>query len=251
MISFVVPAHNEESLLGGTLDAIHRAAQAAGEPYEIVVVDDASTDRTAQLAQDHGARVVSVACRKISATRNAGASAARGSLLMFVDADTQVNPQVVSAALGAVRRGTTGGGATIRFDGVVPLYARLLLPVLTLSFRLTRTAAGCFIFCTREAFAAVGGFDEAYYGAEEVVMSKALRSHGSFVILADPVVTSGRKLRAYSARELLTSMLRLALGGRKAVQRREGMELWYSERRPDPSRDAQHAAPPCRSRPDA
>lgn len=238
MISFVVPAHNEERLLGATLQAIHHAAQATGEPYEVVVADDASTDQTAALARSHGATVVSVAHRQIAATRNAGARAAQGSLLVFVDADTRVSPPVVSAALAAVRQGAVGGGAGIRFDGVVPLYARLMLPLLTWSFRLTRTAAGCFIFCTREAFAAVGGFDEAYFGAEEVVLSKALRAQGRFVILALPVVTSGRKLRTYSARELFSAMFRLGLGGRKSVQRREGLELWYAERRPDPHNDA-------------
>ena len=238
MISFVVPAHNEERLLGATLDSIHTAARVAGEPYEVVVADDGSTDRTAQLARERGATVVSVAYRQISATRNAGARAAKGDMLVFVDADTQINPRVVSAAVGAMRRGAVGGSTAIRFDGVVPLYARLLLPVLLLSFRLGRTAAGCFIFCTREAFAAVEGFDEAYFGAEEVVISKALRSHGTFVILDVPVVTSGRKLRAYSVAELLGAMLRLALRGRKAVQQREGLELWYSERRPDSHGDA-------------
>lgn len=238
MISFVVPAHNEEQLLGGTLDAIHMAARAAGKPYEIVVADDGSTDRTSQVARDHGAVVVRVSHRQISATRNSGARAARGNPLVFVDADTQVNPQVILAAVNAVRQGAVGGGATIRFDGRIPLYARLILPVLSLSFRLSRTAAGCFIFCTREAFAAVGGFDETYFGAEEVVMSRALRAHGRFVVLGMPVMTSGRKLRAYSARELFGSMLRLAVGGRKAVQKREGLELWYDERRPDPRRDA-------------
>ncbi|HVE48873.1 MAG TPA: glycosyltransferase [Casimicrobiaceae bacterium] len=238
MISFVVPAHNEERLLGATLDSIHGAAQTAGEPYEIVVADDASTDRTAQLAQEHGAIVVSVAYRQISATRNAGARAARGGMLMFVDADTRVNPRVVTEAVRAMRQGAMGGGAAIRFDGVVPLYARLLLPVLVFSFRLSRIAAGCFIFCTREAFATVGGFDETYYGAEEIVMSKALRSYGTFVILDVPVVTSGRKLRTYSATELFAATFRLALRGRKAVQQREGLEIWYSERRPDSHSDA-------------
>jgi glycosyltransferase involved in cell wall biosynthesis len=238
MISFIVPAHNEERLLGATLESIHNAARAVGEPYEIVVADDGSTDRTAQVALEHEAVVVRVEHRQISATRNSGANAARGSLLVFVDADTQITSQAVAAALDAVRHGAVGGGAPIRFDGVVPLYARLILPLLTLSFRLSRTAAGCFLFCTREAFDAVGGFDEAYFGAEEVVMSRALRTHGRFVVLAAPVVTSGRKLRAYSARELFTSMLRLAVGGRKAVQKREGLELWYAKRRPDPRADA-------------
>jgi glycosyltransferase involved in cell wall biosynthesis len=217
MISFIVPAHNEERLLGATLKSIHTAARAVCEPYEIVVADDGSTDRTAQVALEHEAVVVRVEHRQISATRNSGANVARGSLLVFVDADTQITSQAVAAAFDAVRHGAVGGGAPIRFDGVVPLYARLILPLLTLSFRLSGTAAGCFMFCTREDFDAVGGFDEAYFGAEEVVMSRALRTHGRFVVLAAPVVTSGRKLRAYSARELFTSMLRLAVGGRKAV----------------------------------
>lgn len=161
-----------------------------------------------------------------------------GRLFVFVDADTQITSQAVAGAIDAMRQGAVGGGAPIQFDGVVPLYARFILPILTLSIRLSGTAAGCFPFCTREAFDAVGGFDETYFGAEEVVMSRALRSHGRFVILRTPVATSGRKLRAYSARELMTSMLRLAVGGRKAVQRREGLELWYAERRPDPRADA-------------
>ena len=242
MISFVVPAHNEERLLGGTLQAIHAAAQASGEPYEIVVADDASTDSTAQVAREHGATVVGVAHRQISATRNAGARAASGAFLVFVDADTKVDANVVALAVRTMRDGAAGGGAAIRFDGVVPLYARLLLPLMVLSFRLSRTAAGCFIFCTREAFAATGGFDESYYGAEEVVMSKALKARGRFVVLRAAVVTSGRKLRAYSARELFGSMFRLAVKGRKAVQRREGLELWYAERRPDPADEARENA---------
>ncbi len=49
------------------------------------------------------------------------------------------------------------------------------------------SAAGCFLFCTRSAFVAVDGFDEAFFGAEEVVMSRALKRHGKFVVLRDAV----------------------------------------------------------------
>jgi glycosyltransferase involved in cell wall biosynthesis len=238
MISFIVPAYNEERLLGVTLDALRAAAVAAGEPYELIVVDDASTDRTAIIAEHHGAALVSVAHRQIAATRNSGARKANGDLLIFVDADTIVNEAVVRSAVEALRNGAAGGGAAVEFDGTVPLYARLLLPVLVWSFRSAGLAAGCFLFCTRRAFAAVGGFDEAFYGAEELVTSRALKRHGRFVVLRQSVITSGRKLRTHSVREILAILARLALRGPGAVKQRQGMDLWYAERREDPQQDA-------------
>ena len=238
VISFIVPAYNEERLLGATLDALHAAARAAGEPYELIVVDDASTDRTATIAADHGAALVSVAHRQIAATRNSGARQANGDWLIFVDADTIVNEAVVGAAIEALRGGAAGGGAAVEFDGTVPLYATLLLPVLVWSFRSAGLAAGCFLFCTRNAFAAAGGFDEAFYGAEELVMSRALKRHGKFVVLRQAVTTSGRKLRTHSVGEMLAVLARLALRGPRAVKQRQGMDLWYAERREDPQQDA-------------
>lgn len=237
MISFIVPAYNEERLLGATLDALHAAGKAVGETYEIVVADDASTDATAQVAQQHGARLVTAHHRQIAATRNSGAREAKGDRFIFVDADTIVNEAVVRAALDAMRAGAVGGGASVAFDGAVPLYAKLLLPVFILFFRLTRMAPGCFFFCTRSAFAAVGGFDEAFYGAEELVLSRALKTQGAFVILRQAVTTSGRKLRTHSVGEGIVLLLRLALRGPKAVQQRQGMDLWYGERRHDAEKE--------------
>ena len=233
MISFIVPAYNEERLLGTTLDALHAAARAAGEPYELIVVDDASTDRTALIAEQHGARLVRVAHRQIAATRNSGAREANGDFFIFVDADTIVNEMAVRGVVEAVRGGAAGGGAAVEFDGSIPVYARLLLPLLIRLFRVARLAAGCFIFCTRSAFVSVGGFDESFFGAEELVMSRALKRHGSFVVLRQAVITSGRKLRTHSAREILMLMCRLMLRGSSAVKQRQGMELWYAERRED------------------
>lgn len=237
MISFIVPAYNEERLLGAALHALHAAAGAAGEPYELIVVDDASTDRTSIIAERHGAVLVSVSHRQIAATRNSGARTANGDLLIFVDADTIVNEAVVRAAVQALRSGAVGGGAAVEFDGTVPLYARLLLPVVVRVFRAARLAAGCFLFCSREAFTAVGGFDETFYGAEELVISQALKRHGKFIVLREAVITSGRKLRTHSVGEVLMIVGRLALRGPKAIQQRQGMELWYAERREDPQPD--------------
>jgi glycosyltransferase involved in cell wall biosynthesis len=231
VISFVVPAYNEERTLGETLRSIHDAATALGEPYELIVADDASTDRTAALAESLRARVVPVSHRKISATRNSGARAASGEVLIFVDADTTVDRAVVGAALRAIREGAVGGGARIRFDGPLPLYARALAGGILSTLRLTRWAAGCFFFCTREAFEAVGGFDERFYATEEIALSRKLKRRGRFVILDEFVTTSGRKVRTHSAWEVLALFARLSVSGTRAVKRREGLEHWYQRRR--------------------
>ena len=216
MISFVIPAHNEAELLGRTLVAIHESAQAAGEPYEAIVADDASLDGTGVLAKKHGARVIEVNFRQIAATRNAGARMATGDLLFFVDADTIVTVPVVRAAIGA------GGGSAVRFDGPVPLYAaileRVVLPVL---LPLLKMAPGCFLFCTRRAYLAAGGFDERLFWSEEVAFGKRLKRLGRFVMLRDFVITSGRKLRTRSALGLLRVGAQLALG------QRAGLDYWY------------------------
>lgn len=241
MISFIVPAYNEEQCLAETLDAMHATGIALGEAYEVVVADDGSTDQTAAIAVQKGAIVVSATHRQIAATRNSGALVATGDLLIFVDADTVVNLEVVQAAVEAMRGGAVGGGAGLRFDEPVPAYARFLLRVIVRIFRATGVATGCFLFCTRSAFTAVGGFDERYYGAEEIVMSRALKNlgrPGRFVILKQTVTTSGRKLRTYSTKETIKMMVRMALRGTKALKQRQGMEFWYAERRTDPRNNA-------------
>lgn len=234
MISFVVPAYNEERLLGACLEAIHAAGRQLGRPYEVVVADDDSTDATQSVAQTHGARVVPVSFRQIARTRNAGARATTGEFLVFVDADTLVTPRAVQAAVRALDEGAVGGGAEARLEGRLPLYVRLLQPLVLAYFRIARFAAGCFIFCTRKAFEAVGGFDERLFGAEEIVLSQALKRQGRFVVLREPVITSGRRLRAHSGWELLRFMGTLGFHGWGVARSRERMGMWYHNRREDP-----------------
>ena len=237
MISFIVPAYNEEQCLAETIDALHQAGLALGEAYEVLVADDGSTDKTVAIASAKGALVVSVAHRQIATTRNSGAAASTGEFLIFVDSDTLVNPEVVQSAVKAMRLGAVGGGAGMLFDEPTPFYARLMLRIVVHVFRWLGVATGCYLFCTRTAFDAVGGFDEKYFGAEEIVMSRALKRQGRFVILKQAVTTSARKLRTYSVFEQIFFMTRMALRGSKALKQRKGMEFWYAERRADPRKD--------------
>lgn len=231
MISLIVPAYNEERLIGDTLKALDSAAKGLHEAYELIVVDDASADQTAAVARSLGARVVSVSHRQIAATRNSGAREAKGDIFIFVDADTLVNENVVKAAVKALRQGAVGGGASVHFEGRLPLYARLALPSSIWLSRAARLAGGCFLFCTREAFEAVGGFDERFFCAEELVLGTALKQRGRFIVLRESVITSGRKLRDYPAWKLLRLAATMGWGGQKSLMRRQGLEFWYNQRR--------------------
>jgi glycosyltransferase involved in cell wall biosynthesis len=234
VLSVIIPAYNEERLIGRSLSALTEGLRSVQEPYEVLVVDDASVDRTGAIAREHGARVVKVSHRQIAATRNAGAREARGDLFVFIDADTRAGGAVLRAAIAAMRGGAVGGGSRVRFDEPLPTYARLVHPLLLATMRTARLAAGCFLFCTREAFYAVGGFDEKMYGAEEIAMSQALKRQGRFVLLPEQVETSGRKLRAYSGMEILQVVAQLASRGSKSVESRQGLDMWYGPRREDP-----------------
>lgn len=234
MISFIVPAYNEELLLGPTLAAIHAAARDAEQSYEIIVVDDGSTDGTATVAREGRARVVTVQHRQIARTRNAGARAAVGEVLVFVDADTLITAATLRASLVALAAGAAGGGASLRLDGRIPWHGQVLLLLIRAAMRLGRLAAGCYLFCTRAAFDAAGGFDEQLFATEELTLSRALARHGRVVILRETVESSGRKLRTHSGWEILQLMSAVARRGPRALRSRERLGLWYGGRRTDP-----------------
>jgi len=227
MISFVIPAHNEEYLLADTLDQVFAAARSTREAFEVIVVDDASTDRTAAIAESHSVVLIRVNLRKISAVRNAGARHAQGDRLIFLDADTLLPKQTLHEALAALAQGAVGGGARV---GVSDSIGRLPTAALILWNGVSRTlcwAAGCFLFARRDAFEAAGGFDEQYYVCEELFISQALKRQGRFVILPHPVLTSGRKARMYSFPQLLYQSARILLSGPRGFRRKQGLDLWY------------------------
>ena len=231
LVSFVVPAHNEARLIRACLASIRDAAQALAIDYEIVVANDASSDDTGALARAAGARVVDVELRHIAAVRNAGARQARGERLIFVDADSRVEVPLVRAALAELDAGAVGGGAAVRYDEVVPWWGAVSTSAVVLVLRAMRYAAGSFVFCRRDAFERVGGFDERYFAAEEIVLSRALKRQGRFVILPFAVVTSARKLEGRSFWQLCWLVTRLALRGPAALRQRRHLDFWYRDPR--------------------
>jgi glycosyltransferase involved in cell wall biosynthesis len=231
MLSFVVPAYNEELCILACLTAIHDAMGEVGGDYEIVVADDASTDGTAAIARQAGARVIHVQNRQISKTRNHGAREARGDRLVFVDADTRVNAAVIRATITALDGGAVGGGAMPQFDPGAPRYAYRMLSRVVTFMRWMHYAAGCFFFCRRDAFEAVGGFDERHFAGEEIMLSSALKRRGRMVILRESILTSPRKFANRSYGETIWITLKLMLQGMGGVRRRETTQFWYDGKR--------------------
>ena len=231
--SVVVPAHDEEDYLPQALRSIRAAmAEAKGFQGELIVVDNASTDATARVAACGGARVVREEHRQIARARNTGAEAARGRYLFFVDADTRISPRLLRKALGALESGKfCGGGTLIAFDRWPGPAAEFSLRIWTRLSKSRRWAAGAFLFCRRDAFLAVGGFDERLYASEEIRISQALKRWGrrngyDLVVLDECAVTSSRKLDWFRWKDIVLAFVRLALRP-SLLRSREGCRFWY------------------------
>ena len=233
-ISFIIPAFNEESLLGSTIQALHDAMDGIGDAYEIIVVNDASTDRTREIALLSRARVIDVNKRQIGAVRNVGAREARGDLFIFVDADTFVPESTIRGALAELSGGAVGGGCAVEIADHIPCWGWLYIKAFLMVWKPLKLAAGCFLFVRRESFEAVGGFDERYFASEEIWLSKALKQQGRFVILRECAYTSGRKARMYRFGEVMRLSIELLLKGPRAWQSRTGLDMWYDGRREEP-----------------
>ena len=231
--SVIIPAYNEEQFLPATLASVQAAMQAVADLRgELIVTDNNSTDQTAAVAARAGARVVAEPHRQIARARNTGAAASRGRFLVFVDADTLITPQLLAAALAALAGpGCCGGGTTVTFDDDEKAFIRYSARAWTALSRTFKWACGAFVFCRRDAFEAIGGFDERYYASEEIHLSRALsrwgRRHGMKMrILNLPIRTSVRKLHWFGVRRMLAMMGKFVCCP-WLVRDRKHCWLWY------------------------
>ena len=231
LVTFVVPAHNEAAFVAACIASIRTVCGELGLDHEIIVANDASTDATGDIARSEGATVVDVDLRHIAAVRNAGARLARGERLVFVDADSRVDVPLVRAAMRALDEGFVGGGAGVRFEEVVPWWAHAVLWVVVRVLRFGNWAAGSFVFCRREAFEAVGGFDETYYAAEEIATSQRLKTQGRFIVLRETIATSARKVHGRGFVEMSLINWKLMFKGVRGLRDRSNLDFWYRDRR--------------------
>ena len=239
-LSIIVPAYNEERLLPVCLHAIEVAlatSRDCGFSTEVVVVDNNSTDRTAELARQAGARVCFEPVNHIARARNAGAAVATGEWLMFLDADSRVSPGLMQDIFRLADGGNVVGfGSKMQMAGlqgggwlVLQLWNRISI--------LCRWAAGSLLVCRADAFRDLGGFNQNLYAAEEIDMSRRLKRWGrrrglTFTILQrHPLETSPRKLELYTGGEIARQFMQLLLRPRRSLQDKKYLSLWYDGRR--------------------
>lgn len=178
--SIVIPAFNEDAYLPrllASIEAARRNYSGGRGAIEVIVADNNSTDHTAEVAAANGARVVTVEKRRIAAARNGGGHAACGEIVCFIDADSAVHPGTFDAIRLAMDGGRSVAGATGLYLerkslGLLATYCMMLPPLL-----LTGVDSGV-VFCRREDFEAVGGYDESRLYAEDVLFLFALRRLG-------------------------------------------------------------------------
>jgi glycosyltransferase involved in cell wall biosynthesis len=239
-ISVIVPAFNEERLLGESLRQVQAAMTAFARrrwDTELIVCDNNSTDTTAQVARAAGATVIFEPVNQIARARNRGAEAATGDWLIFVDADTHPSAALFDDVAAQIESGhCLAGGSTIRLEQGYPA-GNAITHAWNAVSRAVRWVAGSFIFCDTSAFRKLGGFDINLFVSEEIELSKRLKklAHAErkrIVILhRHPILTSARKLRLYSAREHFVFMVKSILRPRKTMTNREACHPWYDGRR--------------------
>ena len=235
--SIVIPAYNEVDWLPDMLVAVKKAMAMTSLSGEIIVCDNNSTDETASCAQASGAKVVFEPHNQISRARNTGAGAASGRYLIFIDADTLITGELLAEALTRLQSNKyCGGGSVVNFDIPINTISKWGLKAWTWFSVSLGLAAGCFVFCKREDFEAVGGFSENVYASEEIWFSRAIMRRAKkrgerFSIITDyPVISSGRKMQWFSMGKQSVLVLMLILFP-YLIRYRKFCWFWY--KRPD------------------
>ncbi len=208
-----------------------------GWSTELIVCDNNSTDRTAEIARKAGANVVFEPVNQISRARNTGAAEARGDWLIFVDADSDPSAALFSEVRDSIVAGRClAGGSTVAFDHA-KIPARFATGVWNAISRINKWAAGSFIFCEAAAFREVGGFSAELYASEEIDLFRRLkrmaRRDGRTIVILHrhPLRTSDRKLRFHGWREFFRFMAKTVWSRGRTLRSREECFAWYDGKR--------------------
>lgn len=200
-ISFIIPTLNEEDYIRSTLEAISNQT-IPREEYEIIVIDSRSTDNTVKISEEYADEIISEKNKNISNGRNKGAELARGKILIFIDADTIIEPTLAEKVLKKFQDERIAG-AYVRYiysfkSKILKLINNLAITLLTLFHSVNNNCiiiSGACLIVRRVNFNKINGFNEKLETSEDIKLYHDLKKTGKFVFIDETVQTSTRRFK--------------------------------------------------------
>ena len=182
--SVIIPAHNEERYIGKCLRSVLNAAKRVKPAgVEIIVVANRCTDRTVPIARKLGAKVLVNDDKCISAIRNTGVRAAKGRIIVTIDADSMMTDDALHEIRDMLESGNyVGGGTRSEFDrmslGILCSGLCVAVNLLPIMLKNHAMLSGGMFWCYKSDFEAVGGFDESLVSLEDMDFAARLNRLG-------------------------------------------------------------------------
>jgi len=193
-ISVIIPAMNEEKYIERTIKSL---INQSFKDYELIVVDGNSKDKTREIAKKYTKKVIIQKGKGISSARNQGAKIAKGNVLVFIDADTELSKNFLEVINEKMKDKNIAGGSTFFYpeknSGVFK--KALYFFVSCINYIMTYTGnvrtTGYNSFFRKTYFDKVGGYDVSFSLFEDHEISRRIKKYGKIVFL--------RKVNAYTS----------------------------------------------------
>jgi glycosyltransferase involved in cell wall biosynthesis len=193
-ISVIIPAHNEEKYIEKTLKSLVNQTTLKNDDYEIIVCNDASADKTSEIAKKYAGKVLDLKkCKSISEVRNKGAKIAKGEILLFIDADTIANKDLLEKLLEVkepcgICKQVIYGDYDLTFLNNINEFLICYFPKLSVT-------PGCCMFISKKIFNIIGGFNEELKTNEDNEIFRRIISHNFKIgLINSQVYTSDRRI---------------------------------------------------------
>lgn len=228
-ISVIIPAYNEEGFIKQTIINTQHVLNSLNIKYEIIVVDNNSTDNTFKIARDLGITVIKESKQGIAYARNSGAKIAKNNILLFIDADTKINLKAVQKCLLLIQNNIKTVSSISKFNKYPTLfsYGIWFYNAVSLIFNL---GVGQFIMIHKSAFEKVNGFNTSFFAFEELEFFKKVKKifgNKSMKVIPIPVETSSRKFDGKKDQLLFLFQLIGYILGFKIGTKKSKLGLWY------------------------
>ncbi|MCG7342554.1 glycosyltransferase [Sporosarcina sp. ACRSL] len=230
--SIIIPAHNEENYIGKCLQSILKASKPYENQVEVIVVLNRCTDGTKEIAESYNCFTIENVDKNLSKIRNAGVDIARGEMIVTIDADSQMNENLLSEVERFLTSGKyIGGGAAGKFERMsMGIFVSTLLLIVPLLFKYGAISVGIF-WCYKKDFKAINGFNEKMLMAEDADFAKRLKDWGKkngkkYGTIKNGMITSCRKFDKHGDWALLKRP-KLILAYLKGTDQKYADEAYY------------------------